>query len=101
MEIRQLEIFLTAAREENFSRAAEALFLPQSVVSEQIGRLERELGVKLFDRSHRAVRLTAEGRTAVDLASAVMRDVGKLRREVSSREEPEGLVTISLAIGRA
>lgn len=100
MEFRQLEIFLTAAREENFSRAAEALFLPQSVVSEQIGRLERELGVKLFDRSHRAVRLTTEGRTTVDLASTVMRDVGKLRREVGSGRETKGLVTISLAIGK-
>lgn len=70
------------------------------MVSEQIGGLEHVLGVKLFDRSHQAVRFITEGKPAVDLASAVMCGVGKLGLEESSRKESKGLATILLAIGK-
>ena len=63
MEIAHLEAFLEAAERGSFRRAAEALFLAQPSVSARIQRLEYELGVPLFHRMARGVRLTDMGRT--------------------------------------
>ncbi|MEW1584476.1 LysR family transcriptional regulator [Micromonospora vinacea] len=61
MEIRQLEYFVAVVDHSGFSRAAEHLHIVQSAVSQQVQRLERELGVRLFDRSTRQVRLSGAG----------------------------------------
>ena len=61
MDIRVLRYFLTVAREESFSRAAEALYLSQPTLSRQIRDMEEELGATLFVRSNRSVTLTREG----------------------------------------
>lgn len=53
MEIRVLRYFLTVAREENITKAAEVLHITQPALSRQLAQLEEELGVKLFDRGTR------------------------------------------------
>lgn len=62
-QLDHLIAFEAAARHGSFTRAAEELNITQSAVSQQIRALEDRMGLALFARSHRAVRLTAEGRT--------------------------------------
>ncbi|MDT3438088.1 LysR family transcriptional regulator [Pseudofrankia sp. BMG5.37] len=72
MELRQLRYFVTVAEELHFARAAEKLHVVQPAVSQQVARLERELGVRLLDRSSRHVRLTAEGARLLVEARSVL-----------------------------
>ncbi|TYB85372.1 LysR family transcriptional regulator [Oceaniovalibus sp. ACAM 378] len=60
-ELHQLRCFVAVASEMNFHRAAERLNMTQPPVSRQVQVLERQLGVQLFDRTRRSIRLTAAG----------------------------------------
>src|SRR5262245_54752120 len=76
-----LKGFEAAARNLSFTKAAAELFVTQSAVSRQIQALEEQLGVPLFRRSHRELRLTEEGQTLYKTSAEVLR----LLREVAGR----------------
>ncbi len=61
MELRQLEYFAAVARHRHFTRAAEELYVTQSALSQQVRRIEAELGLTLYARTPRGVELTAAG----------------------------------------
>jgi DNA-binding transcriptional LysR family regulator len=82
MEIRWLEAFVAVAEELHFGRAAARLRLAQSPLSQTIRRLERELGVGLFDRSTRSVALTPAGHALLPHAYRVFEEL-ELGREAT------------------
>mgnify|MGYP004527627559 FL=1 len=62
MDFKELESFVAIARAHSFKRAAERLFLTQPALSNHIARLEKELGVTLFDRNNKKIELTDAGK---------------------------------------
>ena len=71
MNSHHLRVFLAVARQASFSRAAETLYLTQSAVSQQVEALEREHGVRLFERLPRRVALTDAGAALLPFAERV------------------------------
>jgi DNA-binding transcriptional LysR family regulator len=96
MELRHLRTIAAVARHGSFTRAAEELYLAQSAISQQIRRLEAELGVEVFRRTSRRVELTAEGRVILGYAQRVLAEVDGLQSEL---EELTGLLRGQLRIG--
>lgn len=94
---RQLQAFLTLARECNFTRAAAACHLSQPAFSALIRQLEDALGVRLFDRSTRHVALTAEGAAFELAARRVLDDVGAAVGDLHERAaRKRGRVSVAL-----
>ena len=96
MDINQLEVLVTVAREKSFSRAADVLGRTQPAVSQSIRRLEKEVGESLFDRSSKDGTLTDAGNVVVEYARQIL----NLRQNAAAaieelRDVKFGKVTLS------
>ena len=115
MELRWLTAFTAVAEELNYRRAAERLHVAQPAVSQQIMSLEKDLGVRLFDRNNRSVRLTDAGQaflapcrqalTAVENAGLQARnsgtgEYGKIRIGFNAGFATDHLVSLVRALRR-
>jgi DNA-binding transcriptional LysR family regulator len=96
MELRHLRTIVAVARHRSLTKAGEELFLTQSAISQQIRRLEQELGVDVFRRTSRSVEITAEGSVILGYAERVLAEVEGLQLEL---EELTGLLRGQLRIG--
>jgi LysR family hydrogen peroxide-inducible transcriptional activator len=97
MEMHQLRYAVAVARAGNFSRAAEQCHVSQPSLSQQIQKLEHELGERLFDRLRRAARLTPEGEAFVRHAVHILEEVDAATREASeSRALLRGVLSVGV-----
>lgn len=87
MDLQALRSFVAVADAMSFSRAAEGLHLAQPAVSQQIKRLERELGTALLQRSTRRVDLTPAGESLLPRARAILAEVARAEAEVRLLEQ--------------
>jgi LysR family hydrogen peroxide-inducible transcriptional activator len=96
MEMHQLRYLVALSRTRNFSRAAEQCHVSQPSLSQQIQKLEDELGERLFDRMKRAARLTAHGEAFLRHAVVILAEVDAARREAADAKD---LLGGTMAIG--
>ncbi len=82
MDMKQLRYFTTVAQLQNFSRAADLLHISQSSLSKQIARLETELGVFLFDRNGKKIRLNPAGMRFYDYSNMVLREIKNAKDDI-------------------
>jgi DNA-binding transcriptional LysR family regulator len=96
MELRQLAYFVAVVDEAHFTRAADRLRIAQPAISQQIQRLEAELGERLLHRDRRTVTLTSAGEALLPYARAALAQVEHGRQAVAALR---GLVTGHLRVG--
>src|SRR6202795_956355 len=97
MELHQLRYFCAVADTGSFSRAAEQSHISQPSLSQQILKLESELGARLFDRLGRSVRLTDLGKTLLPRARAILRELEAAKGQVmESKDFVGGFVTVGV-----
>lgn len=89
LELRQVQYFIEVAKREHVTEAANALHVAQSAVSRQIVNLEAELGVDLFIRDGRNVRLTPIGRVFLEHMEKALKLIDNAKREVEEHLDPE------------
>ena len=102
MDFRQLQYMLKVAEEKSFSKAAQKLYIAQPSLSQYIQKLERQLGVQLFDRSTNPLKLTYAGELYVETAKNIL----DLKDQLSNQMEDisnckKGRLTIGLSAFRS
>ncbi|MNB76320.1 HTH-type transcriptional regulator GltC [compost metagenome] len=88
MEWQQLEYFESTARLQHMTHAAQALNVSQPALSRSIARLETELGVPLFEREGRSIRLNRYGRIFLSHAQVILEEYRNARREIDDLLNP-------------
>lgn len=89
MELRQIQYFIEVAKREHVTEASHALHVAQSAVSRQIFNLEAELGVTLFIREGRNVRLTPVGKVFLEHMEQAMKVIDNAKRAIEEFLDPE------------
>jgi DNA-binding transcriptional LysR family regulator len=94
-DLNEIAIFARVVREESFTKAARALGLPKSTVSERVSRLEERLGVRLLERTTRHVRPTPAGAAYYERAARVVAEIEEANAAVTDiHRSPKGLLRV-------
>jgi DNA-binding transcriptional LysR family regulator len=102
VELRQLEYFAAVARHRHFTRAADELYVTQSALSQQVRRLEEELGLALLLRTSRGVELTPAGADLLARAESILAEVERARTDMDEHAGvSRGLVRVAATTGDA
>lgn len=97
-ELQNMMIFAKVLEEGSFSRAAEQLGLAKSSVSKKVGELERELGVRLIQRSTRSLKVTEEGQALYQHCRQIRQQLELARETLSGfQATPQGTLRISVS----
>jgi DNA-binding transcriptional LysR family regulator len=96
MDARQMEYIVAVEEEGSFTKAAARHHIAQSALSHQVARLEAELGVRIFDRTSRSVRLSGAGQVLLPYARQILQDIANAR---GALDELAGVMRGSLRIG--
>src|SRR6266404_4066213 len=96
MEMHQLRYVVAVARARNFSRAAEQCHVSQPSLSQQVQKLENELGERLFDRMKREVKLTSHGEAFLHRAARILEEADAAKREAA---DAKGLLRGTVLVG--
>lgn len=97
MDLRSLNTFIQVAELSNFTRAAEKLGYAQPTISFQIRQLEEELGIRLFERVGHTVKLTDDGRDALEYAQRICRMTEEMTMGPDRRSVAEGVIRLAMA----
>lgn len=96
MDLLALTDFVTVARHGGFGRAARASGRPKATLSRRVGELEASLGIRLFERGARMLKLTEEGRALHQRAGALLTELDETAAAIASgRDRPTGRLRIS------
>lgn len=96
---RNMNLFVEVARANSFRRAAEVLGLPNSTVSRRIAELERDVGLRLFNRSTRRVELTEGGRLYFDNCKRIIQEAELAHQELTHlHARPSGVIRASMPV---
>lgn len=98
MEILQLRYFYESAKCENFAKVAEKYLVPATAVSSSIKRLEKELGVKLFDRSANRIRLNKNGKRLQQSVCAMFNELDGAIDSLSAQEDDREIKILVRAV---
>ena len=97
MELRSLHYFVRVAELGSITRAAAHLHLAQPALTRHVQRLEEELGVALFTRANRGVRLTEAGEKLLDSAIRILRDIERTGDEIRAQDaHPSGRIILGI-----
>ena len=97
MTIEQLQYFYAISEHKTFSLAALEMNITQSALSKQIAKLEQELGVFLFDRSHRQITLTNEGQQLLKDTKILLKDYEKMLEHLETiKEDKRNTIKIAM-----
>lgn len=97
VQLGSIEMFCKAAELEGFTAAAEALGVTPAAVSRSVGRLEERLGLRLFTRSTRQIRLSEDGRAYYEQCRQALAQIEEAERAITGNQAvPSGLLRISV-----
>jgi len=95
-DLNDIMVFARVARERSFTRAAEALGMPKSTVSERVARLEAQLGVRLLERTTRSLRLTVSGEAYFARVARIVQELEEAEAAVTAAHKlPRGVLRVA------